>query len=120
MARHNREGTGQDQLGRTYVVSYQPDWFYQVKVTRDLESGRQSTKTLFRNPEPPEAEPGSRVRTKISSDELGVDFEITIEDPRGIVRRVTVETVATQGPDAAQNVGFTVSRVRARRTKSKG
>lgn len=119
MARHNREGTGQDQLGRTYVVSYQPDWFYQVKVTRDLESGRQSTKTLFRNPEPPQAEPGSRVRTQIVSEELGVNFEITIEDPNGIVKRVTVETVATAGPDAGQNVGFTVTRVRPRRS-SKG
>ena len=119
MARHNREGSGQDQLGRTYVVSYQPDWFYQVKVTRDLESGRQSTKTLFRNPEPPEAEAGSRVRTKISSEELGVDFEITIEDPNGIVKRITVETVAPSGPDAGQNVGFTVSRSRPRRGKPK-
>ncbi|HUE95840.1 MAG TPA: hypothetical protein VMN39_04245, partial [Longimicrobiaceae bacterium] len=107
----------QDQLGRTYVVSYQPDWFFQIKVTRDLESGRQSTKTLFRNPEPPEAEPGSRVRTKIASEELGLEFEVTIEDPRGVVKRVTVETVAAEGPDAGQNVGFTVSRVRQKRKK---
>src|SRR5690606_356225 len=112
MARHNREGNGEDQLGRNYVVSYQPDWFYQVKVTRDLESGRQSTKTLFRNPEPPEADPGSRVRTRIESEELGISFEITVEDPRGIVRRITVETVA---PETSENVGFTISRVRHRR-----
>ena len=117
MARHNREGTGQDQLGRTYAISYQPDWFYQVKVTRDLESGRQSTKTLFRNPEVPEAEPGSRVRTKITSEELGVDFEITIEDPNGIVKRITVETVAPEGADAGQNVGFVVSRARQKRKR---
>ena len=115
MARHNREGTGEDQLGRNYVVSYQPDWFYQVKVTRDLESGRQSTKTLFRNPETPQAEPGPRVRTRISSAELGIDFEITIEDPRGIVRRITVETVAPEGPDENQNLGFTITRTRPRR-----
>ncbi|MEX2583400.1 MAG: hypothetical protein WD766_09000 [Gemmatimonadota bacterium] len=119
MARHNREGTGEDQLGRTYVVSYQPDWFYQVKVTRDLESGRQSTKTLFRNPEPAQAEPGPRVRTKIDSEELGVSFEITIEDPRGIVKRITVETVAPEGPDENQNLGFSVSRIRTRRGKAK-
>ena len=117
MARHNREGSGQDQLGRTYVVSYQPDWFYQVKVTRDLESGRQSTKTLFRNPDAPEAEPGPRVRTKVSSEELGLEFEITIEDPNGVVKRVTVETVAPTGGDAGQNVGFTVSRVRQKKKK---
>ena len=60
MARHNREGNGEDQLGREYEVSYQPDWFYQMKVTRDLPSGRQSTKTLFRNPEPPAG--GARAR----------------------------------------------------------
>ncbi|MQA90144.1 MAG: hypothetical protein GEU90_07905 [Gemmatimonas sp.] len=116
MARHNREGAGEDQLGRTYVVTYQPDWFYQVKVTRDLESGRQSTKTLFRNPESPQAEPGARVRTRIDSEELGIEFEITIEDPRGIVRRVTVETVAPEGPDENQNLGFTVTRARPRRS----
>jgi len=113
MARHNRDGTGEDQLGRSYVVSYQPDWFHQIKVTRDLESGRQSTKTLFRNPEPPQADPGSRVRTKVESEELGIVFEITVEDPFGIVRRVTVETVA---PASGENVGFTVSRTRARRS----
>ena len=57
MARHNREGHGEDQLGRKYEVSYQPDWFYQIKVTRDLENGRPSTKTLCRNAEAAEAEP---------------------------------------------------------------
>jgi hypothetical protein len=113
MARHNREGTGEDQLGRRYTVSYQPDWFYQVKVTRDLESGRQSTKTLFRNPDPAEADPGSRVRTRIDSEELGVSFEITVEDPRGIVKRINVETVS---PVSGENIGFTVSRARTRRS----
>jgi hypothetical protein len=115
MARHNREGSGEDQLGRGYTVSYQPDWFYQVKVTRDLDSGRQSTKTLFRNPEPSQTDAGSRVRTKIDSEELGLSFEITIEDPRGIVKRVTVETVVSEGPDEGQNLGFTVTRARPRR-----
>src|SRR5688572_15992674 len=117
MARHNREGKGEDQLGRTYVVSYQPDWFYQVKVSRDLASGRQSTKTLYRNPDPSQADPGPRVRTRVQSPELGIDFEISIEDPNGIVRRVTVETVAPPGPDENQNLGFTVSRIRTRRSK---
>jgi hypothetical protein len=116
MARHNREGRGADQLGRTYVVSYQPDWFYQVKVTRDLASGRQSTKTLFRNPEAPRADPGQRVRTRIDSQEVGVSFEIEIDDPRGIVKRVTVETVVPPGSRDGENIGFTVSRVRARRS----
>jgi hypothetical protein len=112
MARHNREARGDDQLGREYVVHYQPDWFYQVKVTRDLSSGRQSTKTLFRNPDPVEAEPGPKVRTRIEAPELGIDFEITVEDPRGVVRRVTVETIASEGDDQGQAVSFTISRRR--------
>lgn len=116
MARHNREGEGQDQLGRQYRVSYQPDWFYQIKVTRDLESGRQSTKTLFRNPESPQAEPGSRVRTRVESEELGLEFEITLEDPRGVIRRITVETVAPEGEDQGQPLSFVVSRRRPRRS----
>jgi hypothetical protein len=116
MARHNREGKGEDQLGRAYVVSYQPDWFYQVKVTRELPSGRQSTKTLFRNPESPQGDSGPRVRTRIESPELGVSFEVTLEDPRGIVRRITVEAVVPEGADEGEHLGFTVSRVRPRRS----
>lgn len=115
MARHNREGRGEDQLGRTYLVSYQPDWFYQVKVTRDLASGRQSTKTLCRNSEPPQGEPGPRVRTRIQSEELGIDFEISLEDARGVIRRITVETVVPEGPDQGEPVAFTISRRRTRR-----
>ena len=114
MARHNRDGTGEDQLGRSYSVSYQPDWFYQVKVTRDLDSGRQSTKTLFRNPEPPQADPGPRVRTRIESEALGMSFEVTIEDPNGVVKRITVETAVPKGVDEGQNVAFTISRSRVR------
>ncbi|MDQ3556057.1 MAG: hypothetical protein M3409_04675 [Gemmatimonadota bacterium] len=92
MARHNREGRGEDQRGTGYVVGYQPDWFRQIKVTRDLESGRQSTKTLFRNPEPPQANPGTRVRTQIASDELGLELEVSLQDPNHVVRRIIVET----------------------------
>jgi hypothetical protein len=115
MARHNREGSGEDQFGRTYRISYQPDWLHQVKVTRDLPSGRQSTKTLFRNPEPPAADPGSRTRTRIESEDLGVSFEIALEDPAGVVRRVTIEIAAPKGRGEGENIGFTVSRVRGGR-----
>ena len=60
MARHNRDGYGADQRGYAYGVSYQPDWLRHVKVTRVLQTGRQSTKTLFRNPaDRQEASPGS-------------------------------------------------------------
>src|SRR5687768_5676925 len=115
MARHNREGKGEDQLGREYTISYQPDWFYQVKVTRDLDSGRQSTKTLFRSEDQPQGDPGPRVRTRVQSKELGVDFEVTLEDPHGVIRRVTVETVPKGGADQGTPVSFTISRRRGRR-----
>lgn len=93
MARHNREGRGSDQRGFDYEISYQPDWLQQVKVTRNLESGRQSTKTLFRNPGGREQSPGAKVRTRLVSVEQDVDVEIVINDPRGIVKRIVVETL---------------------------
>ncbi len=91
MARHNRDGLGVDQRGYEYVVGYQPDWLRYVKVTRDLETGRQSTKTLYKNPaDSREAEPGDRVRTRVSSKEQNLDFEVTIDDPNRAVRRIRV------------------------------
>jgi hypothetical protein len=92
MARHNRESRGTDQRGYDYDISYQPDWLQMIKVTRHLESGRQSTKTLFRNPGRREQDPGPRVRTRIKSPEQGLDFEIVVNDPDGVVKRVIVET----------------------------
>src|SRR5690554_884633 len=68
MARHNREARGSDQNGYEYTISYQPDWLRQVKVTRLLDNGRQSTRTLFANPDRPERNPGRQVRTRIESD----------------------------------------------------
>jgi hypothetical protein len=75
----------------SYTISYQPDWLEQVKVTRTLESGRQSTKTLFRNPGAKEQTPGSRVRTRITSREQKLDFEIDLDDPNGVITRIVVE-----------------------------
>lgn len=101
MARHNRDGHGSDQRGFEYGLSYQPDWLRLVKVTRNLESGRQSTKTLFRNPAPSrEGAPGPRVRTRVASEDQQIDFEIAITDPHGIVRRIIVETVPPGGSEA--------------------
>ncbi len=94
MARHNREGRGADQRGFEYGVNYQPDWLRQVKVTRQLETGRQSTKTLFRNPSRrAEATPGDRVRTRIRSADQPLDFELALTDPRAAVRRVRIAYV---------------------------
>lgn len=109
MARHNREGRGRDQRGTPYTIGYQPDWLRQVRVTRDLESGRQSTKTLFRNPERPEGSPGERVRTHISSPALGIDLELALQDPRRVVRRVVIETEIPAGKGGSETVVFALS-----------
>ncbi|MEJ2215669.1 MAG: hypothetical protein P8099_03535 [Gemmatimonadota bacterium] len=114
MARHNREGHGADQRGFDYTISYQPDWLGQVKVTRHLESGRQSTKTLFRNPGHREQRPGRRVRTVVSSAEQGLEFEVVVNDPGRVVKRVIVETGPApnlgEGPSSPsdQDVVFTI------------
>lgn len=99
MARHNRDGRGSDQRGFDYEISFQPDWLQSIKVTRELESGRQSTKSLFRNPGYRVQPPGHRVRTRISSPDQGIDCEIVIGDPNGVVRRVIVETVTAEGEE---------------------
>jgi hypothetical protein len=114
MARHNREGRGEDQHGHEYRIEYQPDWLHHVKVTRDLSSGRQSTKTLFRNPETPAQEPGSKVRTRIVAPDLGLDVHVTIDDETGCVRRVAVEATIPSGPEQGESVAFILTRKRQR------
>jgi len=96
MARHNREARGQDQRGYDYEISYQPDWVRQIKITRTLESGRQSTKTLFRNPGYKEQPPGARVRTRIDCGEQALGFEIEVDDPEGVISKVIVVTKSPQ------------------------
>lgn len=110
MARHNREGHGTDQRGFEYTVSYQPDWLKLVKVTRQLETGRQSTKTLFRNSrERPEAAPGDRVRTRIVSADQRLDFEVCVSDPGASVRHIRI-SYALPSPDGTreEEVEFTL------------
>lgn len=108
MARHNREGSGSDQRENEYTVSYQPDWLRRIKVTRTLESGRQSTKTLVRNPHPKQREPGERVRTRIRSEEQDLDFQIVAEDPGRIIKRVVVETAVPGMEEDEGRVVFTL------------
>lgn len=114
MARHNRAGQGEDQYGHEFTVSYQPDWLHQVKVTRDLQTGRQSTKTLFRNPDPAEREPGSHIRTGISAPELGLAFQLALDDPQLAVRRITIEAVIPEGPEKGDTILFSITRQRFR------
>jgi hypothetical protein len=99
MARHNRDARGSDQRGESYELSYQPDWLRLIKVTRTLESGRQSTKTLFKNTTKREQPPGSRVRTRIASRDQRVEFEVEIDDPQGVVRRIIIETAPPGGEE---------------------
>jgi len=111
MARHNREGHGIDQRGTEYTVSYQPDWLRQVKVTRLLDTGRQSTKTLFTNPQDPEQRPGRQIRTEIRANGEDLSFEVVLTDPRGVVKRVIVETGpsdSTAGDPGIDDVQFTI------------
>ena len=107
MARHNRDGAGEDQRGHPYTVSYQPDWLRMVKVTRSLTTGRQSTMTLFRNPlDRREAPPGERVRTGISSPAQGLEVEVAITDPECVVTHIRVACRVPDGNGATEEVEF--------------
>lgn len=111
MARHNRDAEGLDQQDFEYRISYQPDWLRQIKVTRLLSSGRQSTKTLFVNPEPPKREPGREVRTEIRSEAQGLEFRVAVRDPNGVVKRVIVETgppESAPGEIGPEDIQFTI------------
>lgn len=111
MARHNREGTGSDQCGFRYRVSYQPDWLKRVRVTRKLESERQSTKTLLWNPAPEsEAEPGERVRTRVLSVDQSIDFAVALTDPAAAVRCIRVCYEIPVGDGRTEEVEFTLER----------
>lgn len=92
MARHNREGRGLDQLGNLWRISFQPDWLKQVKISRHLPRGRRrSSLTIFRNPaRAAEADPGRSIRTRITSADGEVDFEVALEDRDLIVDHVVV------------------------------
>ncbi len=109
MARHNREGTGQDQVGQTYTISYQPDWLRRVRVTRTLPSGRQSTKTLFRNPSDRwERRPGDQVRTRITCPDQDVDLEVVVRCDRRSVARVVVACFVSGPHGETEEVQFTL------------
>jgi hypothetical protein len=123
MARHNREGRGTDQHGSEYTISYPPDWLRHVKVTRNLENGRQSTKTLIRNPASASGVPGRRVRTRVVSESESLDFEIDLHDPDGVVTRIMVETTQRDAGGQPSTIRFTLTdgqaqRKRRRRSRS--
>jgi hypothetical protein len=92
MARHNREGRGLDQFGNLWRISFQPDWFRRVKISRDLPEGRRrSSLTLFRNPaRKAEAEPGRAVTTRITSADGKIDVAVSIEDRDMVVDHIVL------------------------------
>lgn len=99
MARHNRWGEGEDQCGFRYRISYPPDWLDRIRVTRRLPGGRQSTKTLFRNPSRvPGLEADRRVRARIESPEQGLEIEVSLRPARDGVGKLSVEW-GGPGPD---------------------
>lgn len=110
MGRHNREARGADQRGYDYEISYQPDWLHQIKVTRTLESGRQSTKILFRNPVAREQPPVPRARTRIVSAEQQLDVEVDLNDPHGVVKRIIVVTSPAAGDTTEEELEFMIQR----------
>ena len=109
MGRHNREGKGADQQGFEYQINYQPDWLRLVKVTRTLDSGRQSTKTLFRNPaRKRQVNPGERVRTRVVSAGQGVDLELALADPYQVVSRVQVTCLVPTPDGGSEEIVYTL------------
>ncbi|MGQ0560394.1 MAG: hypothetical protein ACT443_00815 [Gemmatimonadota bacterium] len=110
MARHNRDARGSDQRGYDYEISYQPDWLRLIKVTRTLESGRQSTKTLFRNPGPREQAPGPKIRTRITSAEQQLAVEVDVDDPGGLVKRIIIVTAPPDSDTVADELEFTIEK----------
>ena len=110
MSRHNKHAGGKDQLGFRYRISYPPDWLDRIKVTRRLPSGRQSTKTLFRNPvRVPEADPGGLLRIRIESGEqdLLVEANVRADTDRICELAVTWRGNETNG-SMTSNVRFTL------------
>jgi hypothetical protein len=109
MARHNREASGTDQRGYAYSINYPPDWLRHIKVTRDLETGRQSTKTLFRNPVGRGVQsPGEQRRLRIVSPEQGLEVEVIVGDPDRAVRTFTVTCVLDGHGGRPERVVFKV------------
>ena len=91
MARHNREGRGLDQLGNLWRISYQPDWFRLLKLSRQVPGGRRSSRTICRNPaHAADAEPGRSVRTRITAADGSVDVAVSIEDRDQVVDHVII------------------------------
>ncbi len=81
-----------DQRGFGYRISYPPDWLERVRVTRRLASGRQSTRTIFRNPtRNPEVDPGDLIRVRIESPEQEMVIATTVRTTRDRLGEIVLE-----------------------------
>ena len=111
MARHNRDGAGVDQLGFRYRISYPPDWLERVRVTRRLPSGRQSTRTIFRNPaRNPEVDSGDLIRVGIESPEQDMVIESTVRTTPDRLEEIVLQWSDPRTPDPRMGrVTFTLS-----------
>ncbi len=108
MARHNRLGQGVDQYGFRYTIGYPPDWLDRVRVTRRLPSGRQSTRTLFRNPaRKPRAEATGLMRATITSEEQDLEVAVRFGTGSGRVNEIEVHWQSPARPsDGMDRVSF--------------
>jgi hypothetical protein len=104
-------GSGTDQAGTEFSIEYPPDWLDKVKVTRPRDGGRQSTMTLFRNPDRRPSDPedrAGRVRLRISSEGAGIDFHLTLTGSGDSIRRAAVEVeLRTSVGEPMQSLTFT-------------
>lgn len=97
-----------DQYGFKYRISYPPDWLDRIRVTRRLPSGRQSTRTLFRNPaRKPLGEVGGLMRTTITSEDQDLEVAVSFGTGSGRVNEIEVHWHNSAGPaDEMDRVGF--------------
>ncbi len=99
-----------DQLGFRYRISYPPDWLDSVRVTRRLASGRQSTRTIFRNPSRnPEVDPGDLIRVGLESPEQEMAIEMSARTAPGQLHEIVLEWRDPRAPDPRMGrVGVTL------------
>src|SRR5690606_18074140 len=106
-ARPNQTLRATGPLDRHFELSYQPDWVSRISMSRTVD-GAPTTTTLFANPGYRERMPGPVVRTRIASPEHGLHFAAILNDPDHVVKRVIVETVATDAAGEEEEVTFTI------------
>src|SRR5690606_37798420 len=107
-ARPNLTARATSPAGHVFRLEYQPDWVSKITMTQHAPDGSPSTAVLFRNPSYRLRDPGPVVRTRIASPDHGLDFEVILNDPGHVVKRITVETAAADGASEGEPVGFTI------------